>query len=183
MYFGFFDLHEGSSLCGESKVCYCLKKKREFERPWVPTCWNEKGERTIIRRFIVAFILFILSTPTLFSPDNPVLSFSQKLVGVIIRGDHREAEVFIKSGYNPRPGGPSTEDLLALFYTLQDLGVRAYSIKASSLTNATIMVKNKSKTKRTFSLEIESNSPFMIKKLQETQPDPSGLFLLEPWGR
>jgi len=122
-----------------------------------------------VKIFITIFILFVALTPTLFSPDKPILSCSQEIAKLIINGDHKAAELYLKNNYNPPLGSSSTDSLLATINDLQNFGVESYKIKASTLTDATIILESKSKTRKALSLKIGSNSPYMIEKLQEIQ--------------
>lgn len=94
----------------------------------------------VIRNIIIIFILFLILTPTLFSPDKPVLLCSQVLVNLIIRGNPKEVEQFVKSRYHPVDRVTSASNILSFFYHLQDLGVESFNIQASSPTDATILL-------------------------------------------
>ena len=121
----------------------------------------------VIRNISIVFILFLILTPTLFSPAKPVLSYSQVVVNLIIRGDPKEAEQFVKSRYHLADRVTSAPNILSFLHHLQDLGVESFNIQASSPTDATIFLETKSKTKKAFLLKIENNAPYIIKSFQE----------------
>ena len=123
------------------------------------------------RYFVVTFLLFVGLTPYLFLPNTPVVSCSEALVNLVIKGDPKATEFYIKSRYMPRPGSVPIYDLLTSLSDLHGFGVTSYKTTASSLTDAVITFENQSKMKKSFSLKVDDNLPCMIINLQEEQPN------------
>jgi hypothetical protein len=121
----------------------------------------------ILKGGIIAFIVCLVATPTLFSPPNPVLSCSQEIVNLMRAGDLQAIELYVRNHYNPVPAYPTRNDLVGFFNQMHIFGVKSWEIKASSPTQSIIFLENNLGKKKVFSLTIESNSPYMIQKLQE----------------
>lgn len=123
------------------------------------------------RYFVVVFLLFVGLTPYLFLPNTPVVACSEALVNLVIKGDPKATEFYIKSRYMPTSGSVPIDDLLTSLSNLDDFGVTSYKITASSLTDAVIIFENQFKVKRFFSLKVDDNLPCMIINLQEVHPN------------
>jgi hypothetical protein len=125
----------------------------------------------ILKKFAVVFLFLILLTPTLYSPDTPILSCSEKLVALMKKNDHKAAEIYIENKYNPALDNSTKRDLLTFVHQMQDSKIKSYKIKVLSLTDAIIRLEDSSATLKVIFIRVEDTSPYMIREFKEIPCD------------